>query len=501
MIKLSDLKFKYKFLFAFGVIISLFLISSVWTLMDLRSLIKNAENNRQGRELRTELKQLYIDHLVWSKKVSMFFVQPHDGQINVQTNDHECNLGKWLYSEHKSHVVATMPALESLINQIEEPHALLHKSVSEINKLLQSADSIRFNKAKQIFLTDTENSLNKVVGLLNAIIQKSNEIVISDDAIYAKQSAIRVQLIVLSIITLVFSVLLGYSIKTNIDNSFNELLVLVENMANGNLAIETKINQKDEIGVLAKGLQKTIEKLKKITSEIRHGAGNILAASSEANLTAEKMSENSSEQASSIEEVSSSMEEMTANIEQNKDNAEHTEKTTREAANKIEEGSKLVTETVRSIKTIKEKISVISEIAMQTNILALNAAVEAAHAGEQGKGFAVVAADVRKLAERSQKAAKEIEALTNISVSNAENSGKLFVDIVPAIQNTAKLVQEISLSSVEQNNGANQINAAIQQLNETAQQNAAASEELASNSEEMTNLADRFKKLVSFFKV
>jgi methyl-accepting chemotaxis protein len=373
--------------------------------------------------------------------------------------------------------------------------------VSEINKLLQSADSLRFNKAKQIFLTDTENSLNKVVGILNAIIQKSNEIVISDDAIYAKQAAIRVQLIVLSIVTLVFSVMIGYSIKNNIDNSFKELLVLVEDMASGNLAIGTEINQKDEIGVLAKGLQKTIDKLKEITSEIRHGANNILAASAQANLTAEKMSENSNEQASSIEEVSSSMEEMTANIEQNKDNAEHTEKTTVEAADKIAEGGRLVHETVESIKTIKEKISVISEIAMQTNILALNAAVEAAHAGEQGRGFAVVAADVRKLAERSQKAAKEIEALTNTSVGNAENSGKLFVEIVPAIQNTAKLVQEISLSSVEQNNGANQINAAIQQLNEAAQLNASASEELASNSEDMTDLAGRFKKLVSFFKV
>ncbi len=501
MIKLSDLKFKYKFIFSFGIIVLLFLVSTVWTLSDLKSLIKSAENNSEGRELRTELKQIYIDHLVWSKKVSMFFVQAKEGQINVQTNDHQCNLGKWLYGDGKEHVMHIMPELAPLISQIEKPHGLLHQSVSEINTILQSSDTLRVQKAKKVFLSSTESSLNEVVRILNAIIQKSNEIVVSDAVVYEKQNTIRVNLLILSVIVIVFSLIISYFIASNVQKSFNDISILVANMASGDLSSNTRINQKDEIGILAKGLQQTIDKLKTITTEISLGAENILTASSEASFTSEKMSENANEQASSIEEVSSSIEEMSASIEHNKGNAQLTEETTINASTKILEGSKSVMETVKSIKIIKEKVSIISEIAMQTNILALNAAVEAAHAGEQGKGFAVVAADVRKLAEQTQKAAKEIETLTSSSAIQAEDSGELLSSIVPAIQNTAKLVQQISLSSIEQDNGASQINFAMQKLNEVAQQNAASSEELAANSEEMTSQAKQFKKLVSFFKV
>ena len=217
--------------------------------------------------------------------------------------------------------------------------------------------------------------------------------------------------------------------------------------------------------------------------------------------TSIEMSQGASEQASSAEEVSSSMEEMASNIQQNTDNSQQTEKIALNAAEGINKVALAAKETLDKMKEIAEKVSIIGEIARQTNILALNAAVEAARAGEHGKGFAVVAAEVRKLAERSQASAVEIDALTKISVKSTEEAGSLMNAIAPEIQKTAKLVQEITAASIEQTSGAEQINNAIQQLNKVTQQNAAASEEMATGSEELSGQAEKLLESISFFKL
>ena len=195
------------------------------------------------------------------------------------------------------------------------------------------------------------------------------------------------------------------------------------------------------------------------------------------------------------------MEQMAANIRQNADNALQTEKIAVKAAVDAREGGRAVTETVSAMKDIAGKISIIEEIARQTNLLALNAAIEAARAGEHGKGFAVVASEVRKLAERSQLAAGEISELSRTSVEVAEQAGAMLERLVPDIQRTAELVQEISAACKEQDAGAEQINKAIQQLDQVIQQNASASEEMASTSEELASQADQLQGTMSFFRV
>jgi methyl-accepting chemotaxis protein len=236
-------------------------------------------------------------------------------------------------------------------------------------------------------------------------------------------------------------------------------------------------------------------------TQVQGSTENIADASNQMSSNSQQVSQGASEQASAAEEISSSMEEMASNIQQNTDNAQQTERIAAKAAEDILIGSQNVNTTVVSMKKIAEKVSIIGDIAFQTNILALNAAVEAARAGEHGKGFAVVAAEVRKLAERSHIAAGEIDELTRSSVEIADKSGKLLESIVPDIQRTAKLVQEITAASIEQNSGANQINNAINQLNKVTQQNAAASEEMATSSEELSSQADNLKDLMSFFKL
>ena len=195
------------------------------------------------------------------------------------------------------------------------------------------------------------------------------------------------------------------------------------------------------------------------------------------------------------------MEEMVSNIKQNADNAQQTEKIALKAAQDAREGGKAVTETVSAMKEIANKISIIEEIARQTNLLALNAAIEAARAGEHGKGFAVVATEVRKLAERSQTAAGEINKLSASSVEVAEKAGEMLTRIVPDIQKTAELVSEINAASNEQNSGAEQINKAIQQLDKVIQQNASATEQMASTSEELSTQAEQLQETIGFLRI
>ena len=189
---------------------------------------------------------------------------------------------------------------------------------------------------------------------------------------------------------------------------------------------------------------------------------------------------------------------MTANINQNSENAQQTEKISREANEGIMQVAERAKQAVEANKTILQKITIINDIAFQTNILALNAAVEAARAGEYGKGFAVVASEVRKLAERSKVAAEEIVSLTEQSYELASGAGEVMMTTIPKVENTTKLVQEISASSMEQ---ANQMNGAMQQLNGVTQQNASAAEELSANAEQLSEQAVQLQELIGFFKI
>ncbi|HPI92621.1 MAG TPA: methyl-accepting chemotaxis protein [Deltaproteobacteria bacterium] len=295
------------------------------------------------------------------------------------------------------------------------------------------------------------------------------------------------------VVFFLFARLITSGIKKGVD--------LAVYVADGDLTADIDINQKDEIGQLADALRNMIAKLRAIVADVHSAADNVAAGSEQMSSTAEQMSQGASEQASAAEEASSSMEEMASNIRQNADNAQQTEKIAVKSAEDAREGGKAVVETVSAMKTIAEKIAIVEEIARQTDLLALNAAIEAARAGEHGKGFAVVAAAVRRLAERSAEAAGEISKLSINSVEVAEKAGQLLGQIVPDIQKTAQLVQEITAASNEQNTGAEQINTAIQQLNSVVQQNASAAEELSSTSEELSSQAVQLQDTIAFFKI
>ncbi len=310
----------------------------------------------------------------------------------------------------------------------------------------------------------------------------------------------RNQIIIGGLLTILGVVILVYFVGRLV-NPLKELQEVARKVSEGELNVKANIQQNDEIGALGGAIDQMVEKLREIVENIKYGAKNISSASEQVSSSSQQLSQGASEQASSTEEVSSSMEEMVSNIQQNSDNAQQTEKIAKEASEGIQEGNKAAQNSVTSMREIAEKISIINDIAFQTNILALNAAVEAARAGEYGKGFAVVAEEVRKLAERSSEAANEIDEKSKYGVDISEKAGQKLEEIVPEIDKTSKLVQEITAASNEMNSGADQVNNAIQQLNSVTQQNASSSEELATSAEELSSQAEQLRQTIAFFNL
>ncbi len=274
---------------------------------------------------------------------------------------------------------------------------------------------------------------------------------------------------------------------------------LAEEIAKGNLSVEVILaSDEDQLG---KSLKEMCEVLNNVIVQMMQSAENVTSGSRALAAAAQQMGQGATEQAASAEEASASIEEMTANIRQNAENALQTEKIALRSSQDAAEGGAAVADTVKAMQEIAAKIVIIEEIARQTNLLALNAAIEAARAGEHGRGFAVVAAEVRKLAERSQQAAGEINRLSVSSVSVAEKAGEMIGNIVPGIQRTAELVQEISAASREQDTGAEQINAAIQQLDKVTQLSASTTEEIASTAEELSGQSEQLQEAIAFFQI
>jgi methyl-accepting chemotaxis protein len=318
---------------------------------------------------------------------------------------------------------------------------------------------------------------------------------------YEKTFLFNIGLIFFSIvISIILGLLITRSLIQQLGGEPDYTAAIIDRIAQGDLSVDVKLKPRDEHSILF-AVWQMVNKLSSIIGDVRSTADSLSSASEELSATAQSLSQASTEQAASIEETSASMEEISASIEQNSHNAKVTDSIASNSAKEAQQGGSAVINTVSAMREIAQYISVIDDIAYQTNLLALNAAIEAGRAGEHGRGFAVVASEVRKLAARSQTAAKEIGELAGHSVDLAESAGQLLDQIVPAIQKTADLVQEISAASTEQNLGAGQITQAITQISIATQQNSSSAEELYSTAEELTGQALQLQQMMAFFKI
>ena len=325
----------------------------------------------------------------------------------------------------------------------------------------------------------------------------------SEQAAEADQEASRAKMLMMGAVIVSLLVAVGSAlwIALGISRALGRAVGLASAVAGGDLTQTAQVSSNDEVGDLVNSLNQMVEKLRQIVSDALTAADNVSAGSQQLSASAEQLSQGASEQASSAEEASSSMEEMAANVKQNAENASQTEKIAAQSAADAEASGAAVGRAVEAMQTIAGKITIVQEIARQTDLLALNAAVEAARAGEHGRGFAVVASEVRKLAERSQAAAAEIGQLSSETVKVAQDAGAMLAKLVPDIKKTAELVLEITVACREQDLGSAQINQAIQQLDQVGQQNAGASEQVSATSEELASQAEQLQSAIAFFRI
>lgn len=373
---------------------------------------------------------------------------------------------------------------------------------TEVIRLVQLEELAEERDSAELSMGRAREELDEVDAVMAEAIELKDDL--AEEAAATTAEVFRASsaaMLVAVILAVIIGISLGFFLARLITRPLKRSIALAEDIARGDLTKTVDLDQSDEAGILANSLNQTVEKLRSIVSDIKSGSEQVSAGSEQMATTAEQLSQGASEQASSAEEVSSSMEEMQSSIAQNNDNSTTTDKLAAESAKNAESGGKAVAETVTAMREIAEKISIIEEIARNTNLLALNAAIEAARAGESGKGFAVVAQEVRKLAERSQVASKEIKELSQKNVAIAEEAGSMLEELVPNIKKTSDLVQEISASSSEQATGADQITQAMTQLDQVIQQNASSAEEMASMSEELTSQAQQLQNTAAFFRV
>jgi len=306
-------------------------------------------------------------------------------------------------------------------------------------------------------------------------------------------------LIGIALVSLLIAVGAATWISMTVSNGLKKIAGMAQAVSIGDLDHHVAVTTNDEIKDVV-DVNLMIERLRGVVADAISASENVSSGSQELSAASEQVSQGATEQASSAEEASASMEQMAANIKQNADNAAQTEKIARQSSKDAEVSGEAVRRAVDAMQTIAEKITIVQEIARQTDLLALNAAVEAARAGEHGKGFAVVASEVRKLAERSQTAAAEIGAVSSETVKAAQSAGEMLANLVPDIRKTAELVAEISAACREQDIGASQINEAIQQLDKVTQQNASASEEMSATSEELAAQAEELQASIAYFR-
>ncbi len=517
----KNFKIGTKLTIGFGLVIVILIVLGVVQKITLNSLGIDAENLYKSSEMADHVMESKADLIKEQQIIMEIMVAETNQEVAEWWNKHlqeinnfdenieallELSIDKnWgtIHEDDKKLVNSSVKEMDNTYSTMVMPIFEKFKTIVELRNSTDDSISVdALNKE----LNDLDSELDAAVGgvitkletlevLTNGISDESK--ITSADNI----SSSNFQLAILIILGVFLSILFALLIIRSITIPINKGVEFTRQIAEGDLTATVDIDQTDEIGELASALQNMVLKLREVVESIMSGSDNIASSSQQLSSTSMQMSEGASEQATSTEEVSSSMEEMAANIQQNTENAQQTEKIAVEASRSVKVGHESSETAAASMKDIAEKIQIINDIAFQTNILALNAAVEAARAGEHGKGFAVVAAEVRKLAERSKIAADEIGVVSKKGVEIATKAGEQLSAVVPEMDKTLQLVQEIAAASTEQNSGADQINGAIQQLSNVTQQNAAASEEMASSSEEMSSMADQLKEVISFFHI
>jgi methyl-accepting chemotaxis protein len=487
---------KAKLASAFGLVIVLSMVAGGVAYIKLGDMMSTADSmvlRAKRMERATEVEKLILLQLRAEKNA----IIGDDNEVEQAAADAAKRRDAALKTKDEVYALAS-EAGKKLLDSFGVANAKMNAYQEETIRIAKTDKA----KAADRSTNEGRKIVNEALESMSAYVENTKK-QMADQAVQSKEEGHQAQFMLMALlgVSLMVAIAAALWISISISRSLGRAVGLAGAVADGDLNQTIPSSSNDEIGDLTKSLNIMVEKLRQIVQEALTAAQNVSAGSQELSASAEQLSQGATEQASSAEEASSSMEEMASNVKQNADNANQTEKIAAQSAKDAEASGVAVGRAVQAMQTIAEKITIVQEIARQTDLLALNAAVEAARAGEHGKGFAVVASEVRKLAERSQAAAADIGTLSSETVKVAQEAGDMLSKLVPDIKKTAELVQEITAACREQDVGSSQINQAIQQLDKVGQQNASASEQVSSTSEELASQAEQLQSTISFFRI
>ncbi|MEW6238001.1 MAG: methyl-accepting chemotaxis protein [Candidatus Omnitrophota bacterium] len=488
---------------------------------------------RVDKQLGNFLRDKKIDHLNWMHNVKNSMLDETATTVSVELDPTKCGLGKWMISPEVGIYKQNDPEFAALLKGVEEPHQKLHESaraissflaegrrkeafdfyvantqpaaqqtLGEIDKILvwYQGKMASMEEASRIFTGKTTPALAEVQRILNQVRDSVTENIMTDEQMLAAADKTRKAVIVISVIAIVAGILLSIVIAKGIIVPLKKGVSFSQIVADGDFSRKLEVDQEDEIGQLAHALNHMSANLSEVMIGIQQAAEQVAASSEELSAGSQSLAQGAAAQSNKLTDTAVTIDSLVQSIQHSATSALETDGVSSRAAIEADQGGQAVTETVTAMKQIADKISIINDIADQTNLLALNAAIEAARAGEMGKGFAVVAVEVRKLAERSQIAAKEIIDLAQNSVGKAEEAGRLILTVVPGIKNASTLVQQITLQCREQSESAGQIKEIVKQLEQVTQENSSVSEETATASEELSAQAVSLQQMISRFK-
>jgi len=504
MIRLRDIRIGFKLLQMFCLLAGLLLVTGVVGIVGARSINQELQDvfsiNMPSLNLLLEADRDLQQLLVAER--SMIFANAKSERFKTLVDDYNANLEQVKERFRKYVQIASTAEEKKVIQEFETAFKEWEPISRQVVDGRISDTRAGRRVALDLTLADAAVKFETMRNHINELTKMNLKFAAEANASASSTYERNLTIIIISMLAgLLIGGLMTFVIARTITGPVALGVDFARNMAGGDMREDIPLAQKDELGMLAGALNRMVDRMRSVVVEVQDSASNVTAGAEELSATSQILAQGAAQQTSGVEKIASSMKQMASNIRQNADNASETEKIARSVSGDAEEGGKAVAQTVSAMKQIAEKISIIEEIARQTNLLALNAAIEAARAGEHGKGFAVVAAEVRKLAERSGLAAGEISELSSTSVQVAEKAGSMLAKMVPDIQRTAELIQNIASASLEQDSGASEINKAIEELDNVIQQNASVSEETASNAEEMSAQAEQLQSTVAFFKI